>query len=77
MAVTNKRVIIKVGLISRRTAELNLNKVENIGVNQSILGRILNYGTITVVGTGGTHEQFRWVASPIEFRRAVQEYTPS
>ncbi len=75
MAVTNKRVIIKTGLISRRTIEMNLAKVENIGVDQGILGRILNYGTITVVGTGGTREQFKWVAAPLDFRRAVQAQT--
>jgi uncharacterized membrane protein YdbT with pleckstrin-like domain len=51
-AVTNRRVIIKVGLIRRRTVELRLEKVESIGVDQSILGRILGYGTIIVHGTG-------------------------
>jgi uncharacterized membrane protein YdbT with pleckstrin-like domain len=73
MAVTNKRVIIKAGLISRRTIEMNLSKVENVGVDQGILGRMLNYGTITVVGTGGTKEPFKWVAAPLDYRRAVQE----
>ena len=77
MAVTNKRVIIKAGLFSRRTIEMNLNKVENISVDQGILGRILNYGTITVVGTGGTREPFKWVAAPLDFRRAVQAQTPA
>ncbi len=77
MAVTNKRVIIKAGLISRRTVEMNLSKVENIGVDQGIVGRILNYGTITVVGTGGTREPFKWVAAPLDFRRAVQTHSPA
>jgi uncharacterized membrane protein YdbT with pleckstrin-like domain len=77
MAVTNKRVIIKSGLISRRTIEMNLTKVENIGVSQSILGRLLDYGTITVVGTGGTREPFKWVRSPLDFRRAVQTQSPA
>ena|SRR5690349_4219473 len=75
MAVTNKRVIIKTGLISRRTVELNLSKVENVAVDQGILGRMLDYGTITVVGTGGTREVFAHVLSPLQFRRAVQEQT--
>ena len=70
-AVTNRRVIIKVGLVSRRTVELNLEKVESIGVEQSVLGRILGYGTIIVVGTGGTKEPFRQIADPMGFRRAV------
>lgn len=72
MAVTNKRVIIKTGIISRKTLEMNLSKIENIAVDQSILSRILGYGMITVVGTGGTHEPFKNVAQPLEFRNAVQ-----
>lgn len=72
MAVTNKRVIIKTGFISRKTLEMNLSKIENIAVDQSIFCRILGYGTITVVGTGGTREPFTNVARPLEFRKAVQ-----
>jgi len=72
-AVTSRRVIIKVGLISRRTVELKLEKIESIGVDQSILGRIFGYGTIVVNGTGGTHEPFRGIARPLEFRKAVNE----
>ncbi len=74
-AVTNRRVIIKVGLVSRKTVELNLEKVESIGVEQTILGRILGYGAIVVVGTGGTKEPFPRIADPMGFRRAVNEAT--
>jgi len=72
-AVTSRRVIVKVGLITRTTLELNLSKVESIGVDQSLLGRMLNYGTIVVVGTGGTREPFADIADPMGFRRAVNE----
>jgi uncharacterized membrane protein YdbT with pleckstrin-like domain len=75
-AVTNKRVIIKVGIIQRRTVEMLLSKVEAIAVNQGILGRILGYGNIVVTGTGGTNEAFNGISSPLEFRRAVQAHTP-
>jgi len=71
-AVTNKRVLIKVGLIRRHSLELLLQKVEGIGVDQGILGRILGYGTITVSGTGGTKEAFPMISNPLEFRRQVQ-----
>ena len=71
MAVTNKRVIIKTGIISRRTIEMNLSKIENIEVNQSIIGRIFGYGIITIVGTGGTHEPFENVSQPLDFRKSV------
>jgi uncharacterized membrane protein YdbT with pleckstrin-like domain len=74
-AVTDKRVIIKVGLLHRRTLEMLLIKVEAISVDQSIAGRLFGYGTIVVVGTGGTREAFENIASPLEFRRAVQAAT--
>jgi len=71
-AITNKRILIKVGLIRRHSLELLLQKVEGIGVDQGFLGRILGYGTITVSGVGGTKEAFRMVSNPLEFRRQVQ-----
>ena len=52
MAVTDRRIIYKRGLIRRMTAEMNIEKVESVSVGQSILGRILDYGTIDVRGTG-------------------------
>lgn len=71
-AVTDKRVIIKVGFVRRRTLELQLQKVETVGVDQGIGGRIFGYGNITVTGTGGTKEPFKRVAAPLDLRRAVQ-----
>jgi uncharacterized membrane protein YdbT with pleckstrin-like domain len=71
-AITNKRVLIKVGLIRRHSLELLLQKVEGIGVDQGFLGRILGYGTITVSGVGGTKEAFLMISNPLEFRRQVQ-----
>ncbi len=72
MAVTNKRIIIKVGFLTKRTIELFLAKVESVGVEQTLFGRMLGYGSITVRGTGGTNEPFSHVANPLEFRRQVQ-----
>jgi len=71
-AITNKRVLIKVGLIRRHSLELLLQKVEGIGVDQGVLVRILGYGTITVSGVGGTKETFQMISNPLEFRRQVQ-----
>ena len=71
-AVTDKRVVIKVGWIRRRTLETMLSKVEGIGVDQSLTGRMLGYGSIEVTGTGGTREEFARIADPLEFRRQVQ-----
>jgi len=71
-AVTNKRVMMKVGVLTTRSVELLLNKIEAIAVNQSLLGRLLGYGDIVVTGSGGTREAFSHIQSPLEFRRAVQ-----
>jgi uncharacterized membrane protein YdbT with pleckstrin-like domain len=71
--VTNKRVMIKVGFIKRDSLETLLNKIEGIHVNQGILERILNYGTIAVVGTGGTSNAFHKINAPLQFRKKVQE----
>lgn len=72
-AITNKRIIIKVGFISRRTLEMNLNKIESVNVDQSFWGRIFGYGTIVVIGTGGTKEPFAGISNPMAFRRKFQE----
>ena len=71
-AVTDKRVLVKVGLVQRDSLETLLSKIEAIGVDQTLLGRMLGFGTITIVGTGGTRETFERIASPLEFRRQVQ-----
>jgi uncharacterized membrane protein YdbT with pleckstrin-like domain len=73
MAVTNRRVLIKTGMASRRTLDLMLSRVESIGVEESAAGRMLGYGSLIVRGTGGTPEPFLMIAHPQEFRRAVQQ----
>ncbi|MCF8254361.1 MAG: PH domain-containing protein [Bacteroidia bacterium] len=72
-AITNKRVIIKIGLIRRRTIELNLTKIESVNVVQSVLGRILGFGSIIIVGTGGSKETFPNIKKPLKFRKKFQE----
>ncbi len=73
MAVTDRRVLIKTGMTSRRTLDLMLSRVESIGVEETTAGRLLGYGSVIVRGTGGTPEAFLIIAHPQEFRRAVQE----
>ena len=72
-ALTNKRVIIRRGMLEKRTEEILLPKIESIAVDQGLLGRMLDYGTLTVRGTGGTFEPLCHVAHALEFRRRVQE----
>ncbi|HAX93947.1 MAG TPA: hypothetical protein DCY25_08415 [Bacteroidales bacterium] len=71
--ITNRRIIIKTGFIARSTFEMNLSKIEAVNVDQSVMGRILNYGIITIIGTGGTKEIFHNIAKPLDFRKAFQE----
>jgi uncharacterized membrane protein YdbT with pleckstrin-like domain len=73
MAVTTRRVVIKTGLAARKTIEMLLNKVESVEVRESATGRMLGYGTIVLIGTGGTSEPFHKIAHPLEFRSRVQQ----
>ena len=72
-AITNRRVIVKTGLISRKTFEMNLSKIESVNIDQTILGRIFGFGTIIIVGSGGTREIFPKIKNPLEFRKKFQE----
>ncbi len=69
--VTNLRVVHKTGFIKRRTFEMGLDKVESVDVDQSILGRILNYGDVTVRGVGEGAEVIKTIASPLDFRNHI------
>jgi uncharacterized membrane protein YdbT with pleckstrin-like domain len=69
--VTNLRVVHKAGFIRRRTFEMSLDKVESVDVNQSILGRILNYGDVTILGVGEGRETIATIASPLAFRNFI------
>jgi uncharacterized membrane protein YdbT with pleckstrin-like domain len=71
IAVTDRRVILKKGLISRRTVEINLTRVESVDVRQSIAGRLLNFGDVVIRGTGAGVEPLRRIEAPLEFRRRV------
>jgi hypothetical protein len=75
--VTNRRVLIKVGVLGRHSLELLLTKVEGIGVDQDLWGRLLDYGTVVVSGTGGTREAFTKIADPLRFRTEVQSRVPA
>jgi len=69
--VTNLRVVHKTGFVKRRTFEMSLDKVESVDVNQSILGRVLNYGDVTILGVGESKETISTIASPLTFRNYI------
>jgi hypothetical protein len=71
VAVTDRRIIYKRGFIRRHTIEMNMDKVESVDVDQSVLGRIFDYGDVLVRGTGVGFEPLQMIAAPIELRNAV------
>jgi uncharacterized membrane protein YdbT with pleckstrin-like domain len=73
IGVTTKRLIVKHGFIRRSTIEINIQKIESIQVDQGFLGRVLNYGTLVISGTGTSHAPITGIAEPMAFRRAFIE----
>jgi uncharacterized membrane protein YdbT with pleckstrin-like domain len=71
-AITDKRVLARMGVVHRQSLETLLSKIEGLGVEQDLWGRLLGYGTITLTGTGGTRESIAGIPRPLEFRRQVQ-----
>lgn len=70
LAITNKRIIAKFGLVSRSVIEINLHKIESIQVTQGVLGRIFNFGNIVVSGAGNPQAPIPGISDPLRFRRA-------
>ena len=71
LAVTDRRIIYKTGFIRRQMREMNMDKIESVIVNQSILGRLLDFGTIHVMGTGQGIENFRLITCPLAVRISI------
>jgi uncharacterized membrane protein YdbT with pleckstrin-like domain len=71
IAVTDRRVIYKSGLLRRHTAEMNMDKVESVLVDQSMIGRFLGYGTVHIRGTGVGIENLHYISSPISLRNTI------
>jgi uncharacterized membrane protein YdbT with pleckstrin-like domain len=77
LVITNKRIIAKFGFITRRTTEIQLNKVESIAVEQGVIGRMLNFGTLTVTGTGASFAPIPNISDPLTFRKKFVEAADS
>lgn len=71
--VTNKRVVVKKGIISRKTDELRAEKVEHVNVKQGVFGRILGYGDVLIRGTGGGVIHIRTVANPVRVKTVIED----
>jgi uncharacterized membrane protein YdbT with pleckstrin-like domain len=71
-AVTNRRILMKVGFIRRTSIEIFLDRIEGVYLEQSILGRLLNFGTVVIAGVGGTKTPFFYIPNPLKFQDQVQ-----
>lgn len=70
--VTNKRVIFKAGIISRKSEEMKLGSIETVEIDQGVLGRMLGYGSVKVTGRGTSDVLFRLVDDPMAVKRAIE-----
>ena len=73
LAVTNHKVVAKAGLISRETVEQRLEKIDAIDVTQTVWGRLLGFGDVTIHGTGVNSTPIRIIHDPLSFRRKVEQ----
>jgi uncharacterized membrane protein YdbT with pleckstrin-like domain len=71
IAVTNRRVIYKKGFIRMQTREMNMDKVESVQVEQSVLGRMFDFGTVKILGTGEGFEALQTIAGPMKLRNSI------
>jgi len=71
LAVTERRVIAKFGLVSRETIEIKVERIESLQVNQSVMGRLLGFGTIVFSGAGTPQLTVPSIRDPLAFRKAV------
>ena len=71
IAVTDRRIILKRGLIRRHTVEMNMTKVESVDVDQTLIGRLFNYGNVSIRGTGSSFETLKTIDSPLKLRTTV------
>ena len=69
LAITNKRIIAKSGIVRRATMEMRLDKIESITVEQGFWGRMLNFGSITIAGTGGDRTPIESITEPLAFQK--------
>ncbi|OGO91977.1 MAG: hypothetical protein A3F41_02715 [Coxiella sp. RIFCSPHIGHO2_12_FULL_44_14] len=76
-AITTMRVAMKTGWLQRQMVEVFLNRIEALNINQTIMGRVLNYGTVVVIGVGGTSEYYPNVPRPVHFHRMIQHQLAS
>lgn len=73
LAITNRRVIAKTGFIHRNTIEILISKIESVKIYQNIIGRIMNFGTVTITGTGGTRESFQAIIDPTTAKKRINQ----
>lgn len=70
--VTNKRVVLKKGIIARKTEEVKITSIETIEIRQSIWGRILGYGDVKITGRGDSLMVYKGIDNPMDVKRSIE-----
>ena len=73
LTIEKKKVIFRTGFVVRKTTDIPYNKIESIDISQSILGSILQYGSLMVTGTGGTRYLINFLTKPLTCRRYIEQ----
>lgn len=70
--VTNKRVILKKGIISRKSEEMKITSIETVEIIQGVMGRIFGYGDVKITGRGLSDLLLRKINDPMEVKRKIE-----
>ncbi len=73
LVITDRRAVAKTGIVSTSAIEIRFSKIETIKVDQSILGRLLNFGSITIIGTGSTFDPIAYIGQPLHFKNQLSQ----
>lgn len=70
--IKKNRIVMCSGILVRQTVDIPMNKIESIDIRQSILGSILQYGSLVITGTGGTRQSINFINKPLTCRRYIE-----
>jgi uncharacterized membrane protein YdbT with pleckstrin-like domain len=71
IGVTSARFVKKTGFLSLHTEEVSLRNIESVKVSQGLWGRVFDYGSLRIEGTGDDHVDIPNIEDPVGFRRAI------
>lgn len=73
LTIKKKQIILRTGILVRQTVDIPLNKIESIDIRQSLLGSMLHYGSLVIIGTGGSRQSINFLSKPLTCRRYIEQ----